>query len=58
MDYQPISKETQLKPNQMKNKITIAEPCTESWEKMAQTGKTDCAFCQSCQKEVIDFTQK
>ncbi len=42
----------------MKNKITIAEPCTESWEKMAQTGKTDCAFCQSCQKEVIDFTQK
>ncbi|MFT6962193.1 MAG: hypothetical protein ACJAWV_001920 [Flammeovirgaceae bacterium] len=42
----------------MKNKITIAEPCTESWEKMAQTGKADCAFCQSCQKEVIDFTQK
>jgi hypothetical protein len=42
----------------MKHQIIIAEPCTEPWEAMAQTGKSDCSFCHSCQKEVIDFTQK
>src|ERR1700722_2778813 len=34
--------------------ITIPKPCHESWQNM---NATDCgAFCQSCQKEVIDFS--
>lgn len=37
-------------------KLTIAEPCHESWEAMKPTGCG--AFCSSCQKEVIDFTNK
>lgn len=36
--------------------ININEPCHEDWNKMTAT---QCgAFCKSCQKEVIDFTNK
>ena len=34
----------------------IKEPCHEDWSKMTRTEKG--AFCQSCAKEVIDFTDK
>jgi hypothetical protein len=37
-------------------KIAIPEACTEKWEEMRPTGCG--AFCSSCQKEVIDFTNK
>ena len=36
--------------------IDIPTPCKEGWQNMAPTEKG--AFCNSCQKEVIDFTQK
>lgn len=36
--------------------VNISEPCHEDWNKMTTT---QCgAFCKSCQKEVIDFTNK
>ncbi|WP_394974215.1 carboxypeptidase-like regulatory domain-containing protein [uncultured Croceitalea sp.] len=38
----------------MSYKITIPEPCSEDWNKMSPTQKG--AFCKSCAKEVIDFT--
>ncbi|WP_420321085.1 carboxypeptidase-like regulatory domain-containing protein [Flagellimonas sp.] len=34
--------------------LTIPKPCSENWKKMTPTQKG--AFCQSCKKEVIDFT--
>ncbi len=37
-------------------KVNIPQPCAEPWEQMKPTGCG--AFCVSCQKEVIDFTQK
>jgi hypothetical protein len=42
----------------MKNtiKITVADPCHEDWSKMTPTEKGK--HCASCQKEVVDFTQK
>lgn len=41
-------------PNQVK--IVIKNPCSQDWNSMSEdsTGK----FCQSCQKNVIDFTSK
>lgn len=35
--------------------LTIPKPCSENWNKMTPTQKG--AFCKSCQKEVIDFSQ-
>ena len=37
-------------------KITVANPCHEDWTKMSPTEKGK--HCNSCQKEVIDFTKK
>lgn len=34
--------------------LTVPEPCYENWEKMNPTEKG--RFCNSCQKQVIDFT--
>lgn len=36
--------------------ISIAEPCHQPWNTMQPIGCG--AFCSSCQKEVIDFTEK
>ncbi len=36
-------------------KLQIPKPCTERWEKMNATKSG--AYCNSCQKEVIDFTR-
>lgn len=36
--------------------LIIANPCHENWGKMSPTEKGK--FCQSCSKEVIDFTKK
>jgi hypothetical protein len=38
----------------IKQKITIPEPCNENWDKM--TPKENGRFCMSCSKTVIDFT--
>ncbi|PZR26688.1 MAG: hypothetical protein DI535_13490 [Citrobacter freundii] len=37
-----------------KIKLEIASPCSENWDKMDRTERG--RFCQSCQKQVIDFT--
>lgn len=37
-------------------KVNIPKPCAEQWEQMKPTGCG--AFCHSCKKEVIDFTEK
>ncbi len=37
------------------SKISVPEPCPESWDKMHQTQKGK--FCDLCSKEVIDFTK-
>lgn len=36
-------------------KITIQKPCSENWENMKPLGQG--RFCDSCEKEVIDFTK-
>ena len=36
-------------------KISIVNPCSENWANMSATNKG--AFCQQCQKEVIDFSK-
>lgn len=36
--------------------LVIANPCHENWNKMTPTEKGK--FCQSCSKEVVDFTKK
>ena len=38
----------------IKQQITIPEPCHENWDKM--TPKENGRFCMSCSKTVIDFT--
>lgn len=40
----------------MKKPFTIPAPCSEDWDKM-KIG-IDSRFCESCHKNVIDFTQK
>ena len=35
--------------------ITIPNPCSENWSKMSKTEK--CRFCNSCNKQVIDFSK-
>src|SRR5438552_3588242 len=36
--------------------INIPEPCHENWENMSRNEEG--AFCQSCRKNVIDFSNK
>ena len=38
-----------------KFQLSIPEPCSEKWEEMKTTSCG--AFCNSCQKEVVDFTR-
>ena len=38
----------------MLNRITIPEPCSQSWDKMAT--KEGGRFCSSCEKTVLDLT--
>jgi TonB family protein len=40
----------------MINKISVPEPCGESWNGMPQQGNG--RYCGSCQKVVVDFTNK
>ncbi|MFT6962962.1 MAG: hypothetical protein ACJAWV_002696 [Flammeovirgaceae bacterium] len=42
----------------MKKKIAIPSPCSQKWNEMNSTNSFDSRFCQSCQKNVVDFTQK
>jgi hypothetical protein len=37
-----------------KIQLQISEPCHENWDKMTQADKG--RFCDSCQKQVVDFT--
>lgn len=43
-----------MKQQPTRLKITIPEPCHERWDKMTPTEKG--AYCQSCEKEVMDFS--
>jgi len=36
--------------------LTIPTPCTEDWNQMTPSAKG--AFCQKCQVDVMDFTEK
>lgn len=38
------------------HKLHIPEPCHEKWAEMTPTERG--AFCGSCKKEVIDFSEK
>ncbi len=40
----------------MKYQISIPNPCNEKWSEMTHTDTG--AFCENCQKEVLDFTNK
>ncbi|WP_041326921.1 carboxypeptidase-like regulatory domain-containing protein [Robiginitalea biformata] len=42
------------KQTDMAFKISIPEPCGENWNEMTPTEKG--AFCETCEKEVVDFT--
>ena len=37
-------------------KVILPKPCSENWNEMTPTEKG--AYCQKCQLEVMDFTQK
>ena len=37
--------------------LEVIEPCTEEWAKMKAGGENNSRFCDSCQKNVIDFTR-
>lgn len=41
----------------MNIKISIQEPCRESWSAMTPSGP-DCRYCAVCERSVTDFTQK
>ncbi len=41
----------------MPTNLQIPNPCNEKWDAMTSTG-FDCRFCASCQKNIVDFTQK
>lgn len=39
----------------MGSKIKVTFACSENWNNMPKTG--NCRFCQTCEKQIIDFTQ-